>query len=218
MRRQPDWHREAIGGLWDTIGQLQFQFLVKQGMKPHHRLLDIGCGSLRGGVHAIAYLDAGNYYGVDKESDILEAGRTVELKRYGLESKRPVLMLVDHFEFSVIQAVRFDYMIAQSVFTHLTPEQIDRCVTNAMPLLKSAGTFFATFHISSDQPDVGKPHNSRVDERDRTKYPVQMFRDLAVRRGIACEYVGEWGHPRGQQMLAFRHAAAQSRPAQSRVA
>ena len=40
----------AIGGLWDQMGQHQFDFLKKKGLKPQHKLLDIGCGSLRGGV------------------------------------------------------------------------------------------------------------------------------------------------------------------------
>lgn len=53
MNREP--HRIAVGGMWDEIGKLQFEFMVKQGLKPHHKFLDIGCGSLRGGysLHSI---------------------------------------------------------------------------------------------------------------------------------------------------------------------
>ncbi len=39
----------AVGGLWDEIGQLQFDFLRAKGLLPRHKLLDFGCGSLRGG-------------------------------------------------------------------------------------------------------------------------------------------------------------------------
>jgi hypothetical protein len=63
---QPLWHRKAVGGLWDEIGRLQFDYFVSQGLVPHHRLLDLGCGSLRGGVHFIAYLDPDRYSGVDR--------------------------------------------------------------------------------------------------------------------------------------------------------
>ena len=58
-------HRDMVGGRWDEIGRLQFDFLRARGLKPAHRPLDIGCGCLRGGIHAIKYLDAGNYYGLD---------------------------------------------------------------------------------------------------------------------------------------------------------
>ncbi len=55
----------AIGGMWEIIGEVQFEFLVSQGLKPQHRLLDIGCGTLRGGRHFIAYLEAEKYTGID---------------------------------------------------------------------------------------------------------------------------------------------------------
>jgi cyclopropane fatty-acyl-phospholipid synthase-like methyltransferase len=73
------WHREAIGGNWDKIGKLQFDFLLKMGLKPDNYLLDLGCGSLRGGVLFIPYLEDKHYYGVEKETRLLEAAE-VELK------------------------------------------------------------------------------------------------------------------------------------------
>lgn len=39
--------REKVGGLWEQLGSLQFEYLVRNGLEPHHFLLDIGCGSLR---------------------------------------------------------------------------------------------------------------------------------------------------------------------------
>jgi hypothetical protein len=53
----------AVGGMWEEIGKLQLDFLVNQGLRPTHKFLDIGCGTLRGGRHFIRYLDAGNYAG-----------------------------------------------------------------------------------------------------------------------------------------------------------
>ena len=63
IRRQK--HRDFIGGKWSEIGQLQFDFLLESGLQPHHKLLDIGCGCLRGGIHFINYLEASNYSGLD---------------------------------------------------------------------------------------------------------------------------------------------------------
>ncbi len=105
--------------MWDEIGKLQFDFLVERGLRPDHYLLDIGCGSLRGGVHFIRYLSEGHYFGVEKEESLLEAGRSVELKRYALEEKEPQLFAVDDFDLSALPSqVEFDFMLAQSVFTH----------------------------------------------------------------------------------------------------
>ena len=90
--------------------------------RPDHYLLDIGCGSLRGGVHFVRYLSKGHYCGVEKEKSLLEAGRSVELKRYTLVEKEPQLFKIDDFGLSALPPeVEFDFMLAQSVFTHLTP-------------------------------------------------------------------------------------------------
>ncbi len=35
--------KRAIGGRWEEIGRLQFDFLVAEGLMPAHTLLDIGC-------------------------------------------------------------------------------------------------------------------------------------------------------------------------------
>src|SRR5689334_15595174 len=72
-------HRTYVGGLWDELGQLQFDFLVNNGLKPQHYLLDIACGSLRAGVHFIPYLEVGHYLGIDKEEDLIQAGIEQEL-------------------------------------------------------------------------------------------------------------------------------------------
>ena len=76
-----DWHRLGVGGMWEEIGKLQYELVVREGLLPRHKLLDVGCGSLRGGVHFIRYLDSGNYYGMDKNEKLLSAGHDVELPR-----------------------------------------------------------------------------------------------------------------------------------------
>lgn len=81
-------HREYVGGKWEEIGRLQFEFLVQQGLKPSHCLLDIACGSLRGGVHFIRYLQVGNYLGIDKERRLIEVGIEQELSKIIYEEKK----------------------------------------------------------------------------------------------------------------------------------
>ncbi len=54
-------HRFYVGGHWEEIGKLQFDFLRSKGLKPESYLLDIACGSLRLGVKAIPFLEREHY-------------------------------------------------------------------------------------------------------------------------------------------------------------
>ena len=81
MNSKSEWHREEVGGLWDKIGKLQFNFLKKMGLKPEYYFLDVACGSLRGGIHFIDYLESGHYFGIDKDKELLEAGKNFELRK-----------------------------------------------------------------------------------------------------------------------------------------
>ena len=50
-------HRRYVGGLWDEMGRMQFEFLTSRGLQSYHTLIDVACGSLRAGVHLIPYLE-----------------------------------------------------------------------------------------------------------------------------------------------------------------
>jgi len=212
--RSPDWHRGIVGGLWDEIGRLQFEFLVGQGLRPEHYLLDIGCGSLRGGVHFIAYLEPGHYYGVDKSQELLEAGRRIELPRYGLVERAPLLVEMEDFDFATLGRV-FEYALAHSLFTHLPLNSIVRCVMNIDRVLVPGGRFYATFfenpkgkfhlgpilHPRADGPDL-----ATYFDRDPYHYDVDTFRWICGGTRLRADYIGEWGHPRSQRMLVFTKA------------
>jgi hypothetical protein len=72
-------HRNYVGAKWDILGKLQLDFLVQNGLQPHHVLYDIACGSLRAGIHLIPYLNRGNYVGIEKEELLIELGIEKEL-------------------------------------------------------------------------------------------------------------------------------------------
>ncbi len=81
--------RNYVGGLWDELGKLQFEFMVAQGLRPHHVFLDVACGSLRGGRLFIPYLDRGNYLGLDKERGLIRAGLRNEIDPKVASEKAP---------------------------------------------------------------------------------------------------------------------------------
>ena len=193
-------HRAYIGGpgeMWDRIGQLQFDLLLTKGMKPHHHLLDIACGALRLGVKAIPYLDSGHYHGVEKEPSLIDAGVRDELDRQLVRKKKPELIVSNRFEFDRLSD-RPDYAIAQSLFSHLVPEDIELCFRNLRPMMKPESRFFATFF------DGRKANPSRSNDLARFEYSKDEMLAFGTRNGFAGTYIGDWSHPRGQVLVEYR--------------
>lgn len=183
------------------MGPAQLEFMKSQGLEPHHLLLDVGCGSLRGGVRFIPYLEIGNYYGIDKEPALIEAAKTVELPRYRLENRSAQLHVVEHFDISRI-GVKFDFMFSHSVFSHLSPEQIEECLTNLIPWLKDDGAFFVDYK-EADEVRLTQPHEWRSNEISKAWYTRDFFESMASRRGFNMTYIGDWPNHTKDKMLKF---------------
>lgn len=206
----PDWHRHEVGGLWETVGPLQAEFLVAQGLRPEHRLLDVGCGALRAGVHLIRHLDAGRYHGIDASAELLAAAR-VEIDRHGLAGKAPRLHRDEHFDVGAFGA-QFDFAIAHSLFTHLPVNSILVCLRRVEEVLRPGGRLYATFfenpkgtrqiEVLSHEGTDPLPLQTYPDA-DPYHYGVDLFEWLCDGTGLRVEYIGDWGHPRSQRMLRF---------------
>jgi hypothetical protein len=191
-------HRTYIGGLWDQMGRLQFEFLKRQGLRPEHVLLDIACGSLRGGVHFIPYLNAGNYLGIDIKQELLNAGVNNELGPELYEMKKPELVASGEFEFRRFSK-RPDFAIAQSLFTHLTPADVVSCLANLSAFRKPRTQLFATYFLAKTplvNPAQSHPH-------DAFSYTKAEMIEFGAMTGWNTKYIGHWDHPRGQVIVRY---------------
>jgi SAM-dependent methyltransferase len=203
------WHRAVVGGLWDELGKLQFEFLVEQGLRPQHSLLDIGCGSLRAGVHLIRYLDPGKYVGVDRDQALLDAGRDLELDEETLRAKAPTLVCDGDFELQRLGR-QFDFALAQSLFTHLPANEIIRCLARAESVLVSGGRLFATFFEAPNrrslEPIVQSADVTTHLDRDPFHYDPALFEWICEGSDFSVSGPFDWNHPRNQKMLVFTKA------------
>lgn len=196
--------RALIGGHWDSIGQLQSDYLRQRGMLPQHTLLDLGCGCLRAGVKIVPWLNAGNYYGIDVSSALLDEGRK-ELIQLGLSDRVPIDNLRVTGDFDIEGFPRFDFGIAQSVFTHLPLEYLPVCLKRLGPNFRGGGLFLATFfigppHTSNFVQEGGKPTHS---DRDPFHFEIADIMEAARSVGWQATWIGDWGHPRNQKIAEF---------------
>ena len=196
--------------MWEEVGQLQFDFLVKSGLKPDHRMIDVGCGSLRGGVHFAQYLDSGHYFGIDINQSLIDAGYEKELKPRGLDRRVPRanLRASSEFDFAAFEQV-FDYALAVSVFTHLPLDTIRICLERLAPAMSPTGVFFATvFENDPEQPSVPVLQEPGGVTTYSDQDPYHYGRDDLIDRATACgwktEWIGDFGHPRNQKMVRFQ--------------
>ncbi|MFQ5719251.1 MAG: glycosyltransferase [Acidobacteriota bacterium] len=191
-------HRRYVGGLWDEVGRLQFEFLKGHGLKPDDTLLDIGCGALRGGVHFVRYLGKGAYLGMEKEPLLIEQGSRQELGESLLAEKQPELLVSADFAFERFDRVP-DVALAHSLFTHLTPAAIERCLQRLRAFVRPGCRLFATF-FESDEP-MDNPFLSH-DHRG-FRYTRGQMESFGVWTGWEARYLGDWQHPRGQVMVEY---------------
>jgi SAM-dependent methyltransferase len=209
----PDWHRRVIGNApyWEYMGKLQLDYLVERGLKPQHYLLDVGCGPLRAGIHLIEYLEAGHYAGIDRQAEVLETARQLELPKHGLVEKQPHLLANHLFEFDRF-GMTFEYAIAQSVFTHMPLNNIMRCLVQISRVLKPGGRFYATifenphgklFIDDIQQSDECISHY----DSDFFHYGLDAIQFACEGTGLTVEYEGDFGHPNNQKMLVFVRSA-----------
>ncbi len=142
-----DKHYKAYVGppnKYDLVGAMQFNLLTNFGLRDVHKLLDIGCGSLRSGKLLISYLREGNYYGIEPNNWLIEEGIKNETGQDLINIKKPNFINSEKFELNKFNE-EFDFLIAQSIFSHATENQIRTCLTEAKKVLKPKGLFLATF-------------------------------------------------------------------------
>jgi len=194
VARNPDW---GLG----MDRSFQLDYLRAHGLAPSSTLLDFGCGALAAGVLFIGYLDAGNYFGVDISANALAEGRR-RVQRHGLEAKRPTLAHVTSTRFEHFAGREFDFLWAQSVFTHMPPPDIVSALRTLRAHMRPASVFFATFG------------EARGDSGQRNYkdwyYRAGDFVPWATAAGLEVEQMQDWRHPADadgrDRMLRFRVA------------
>ena len=129
--------------------EFQINFLKRFGLMPQHYLLDIGCGTLRGGIPLIDYLDQGHYFGIEVRNDALEEGRK-ELKESGLEWKSPKLLLVPDMAQAHLPQ-KFDFIWAFSVLFHMADDVLNGALSFVSRHLAAGGVFFANIRTAEKE-------------------------------------------------------------------
>ncbi|MEU1786573.1 methyltransferase [Streptomyces sparsogenes] len=185
---------------WLALGKMQYDYLLRHGLRPDDRVLDIGCGNLRAGWRLIDYLDAGHYHGIDISPDILLAAQDVVV-RCGLQAKLPHLSLVRDLRLAALPEAHFTVVHAHSVFSHSPREVIEECLAHVARVLAPGGYFDFTFN----RTEGPEHHVLREDFYYRTDTLVR----LAADHGLAARFMEDWEElPHRQSKIRVTRRAA----------
>lgn len=190
-RVRTEGHEPAIGvdasrDNWDRHGDLQLDFLILRGLKPHHRLLDIGCGAGRLARKVVPYLEEGNYHGTDLSKQAIAAARDLSLAE-GWSDSSPWFWCPD---ITGDLAEPFDFIWAHSVFTHLPPDKIEDVMCGAFRRLTRAGEFYWTYVPSETTERYGLT---------QFRATTDVYRACAERAGFTFEEIPEWVRAAGYE-------------------
>jgi ubiquinone/menaquinone biosynthesis C-methylase UbiE len=179
----------------------QFRFLYSKGLKPHHYLLDIGCGWLRLAQAVLPYLEDGRYFGIDAVQVHLDMGVKF-LQQTGV-AEQPTLLCDTDFAFDTF-GVQFDVAISHAVFTHLTHEQIRLCLTQLKKVMRPGGRCYCTFYQArrdAERRTSYKLMGAEPLEFGSAQVSVKYFAELFRKLDLSWEYLGRCNHPTGQDVI-----------------
>jgi len=184
---------------YDLIAATQFNLLTYIGLREHHHLLDIGCGSLRAGRLFIPYLLPGRYYGIEPNKWLIEDAIKHELGEDMIRIKKPQFDYNEDFTLTIFNR-QFDYLLAHSIFTHAPQKLIRRCLAEAVKTMKEKSRFVATFKRGAE--DYGGKSWSYP---DGITYTGRTMLKMIEEQGLKGKQL-KWNHPSSQTwMIITKH-------------
>ena len=194
---------DRVGGIPEIMGPWQLELMLAHGLEQNSKVVDIGCGTLRGGLHIIRYLEPGRYVGVDPLDELVEEGRGLVFEA-GLSDKVPVLGCLGELRNVPLRSA--DFVLTQSVLNHLGAEQIEATVARVNAVLADKGKWLSTGRLCEEVEivDEGKPHPTRPNERLDSVMGRAWFERILSDYGLVMEPVDDHPHPRGLDVFCVR--------------
>lgn len=198
-------YRAYVGPLenHDLYAALQFNLLTTLGLREFHSLLDIGCGSLRGGKLFIPYLLPGRYFGIEPEKWLIDYGLENELGHKITKIKRPQFSYTKNFKLNIFKK-KFDFILAQSIFSHASGEQIIKCLAEAKKVMKKNSIFVANY-LKGEKNYKGKKWVYPDCVSFREDFITMLAKDL----GLVCQEI-DWPHPNQLTWILLRHPSSRT--------
>lgn len=182
---------------YDLVAAMTFGLLAALGLRQHHALLDVGCGSLRVGRLLIPYLNEGMYTGFEPNRWLVEEGVRKECGADQIDRKRPAF-IYESDPSRIPAEARFDFALAQSIFSHAGPKRVEAWFSALATRLGPRGALVATY-----LPGEQDPSTTDWAYPDCIEYRPETLGRLAAANGFEMHSL-DWQHPRQRWCLFAR--------------
>lgn len=188
-------YKEFVGPLeaYEYHGLCQKQLLLKIGLKPNHKFLEVGCGGLRLGRLLIDYLNPNNYIGIEPMKSILDEAIKEELNDKLIKLKKPKFFNYSDFNFYDENDYLFsiqNFIIAFDVFFHCGKSQLELFLKNINNISNKQTKILISVKLNDESLNTGiieskeggyyYPHASHRD----VFYSIKDFQSIALRFGF----------------------------------
>lgn len=180
---------------FEKTGRTQLEALIRNGLNPWDKFLDIGCGAFCGGYWVMHFLNEGGYHGVEPNIDMFKGGLAYILEPELIELKKPRFDHNDQYDFSVFDT-KFDYLFAQSIWTHAGKKDIEKMLDGFVQYGSDNARFLTTiklpdlFHKDYKKDEwVGGSHESDV--KGTVRHSFKWIQDACSKRGLTVKKLGE---------------------------
>lgn len=178
-----------VGASPEKEADLQYDFMIRMGLDPTDKFLDLPCGCLRGTIRLVDYMQQGRFFGADISPKMIAAAFDhITEKKY---DKSPTLKVIDDFDLPKYFSTKFDFILSVSLLTHIFPQDVADLFTGIKKVLRSTGKWYFTIYpLSEENQQTWKG------EIDLTFYKVSYLQALGVGAGLKIrELVGAYPNP-----------------------
>lgn len=173
---------------YDLVAAMTFGLMTTLGLRQHHSLLDVGCGSLRNGRLFIPYLNSGKYTGIEPNEWLVQEGVEREVGMDLVRLKNPRFVRGES-PAALGAGCAFDFAVAQSIFSHCGADLMEDWLQGVSACLTPTGAFVATFLPGTDFTGSGWVYPECV------SFSLETVAGMAVRAGLRFRLL-DWLHPR----------------------
>jgi ABC-type polysaccharide/polyol phosphate transport system ATPase subunit len=195
----------SVRNLAETEGEWVYEFLLAQGLRPDHYVLDVGCGSFAAAARLLPYMVQSHYWGYEQSMDRYLAGVQSVLPNAGVSAERGHFVVNEEFDFSDVPHT-FEFAIASSMLRRLPLHAVARCFASVVRRLRPGGRFFVSW--AEPGPDLFEPREQPDGTTTAADWPpyhhdfdvLARFAELA---GGRAERLRDAHHPRGESLLVI---------------